>query len=110
MEEQRVDGAPLAADGAEEALETLRSVIDPEIGMNVVDLGLVYEVAVQPSYVYVQMTMTTPGCPMHESICDAAKRALEQAFPGREINVHLVWEPAWTPERLSPAARERLGY
>lgn len=92
------------------ALDVLRTVIDPEIGMNIVDLGLVYEATVKSDYVYVQMTMTTAGCPMHESITGAAKRALEQAFPGIEVNVHLVWEPAWTPARLSPAAKEKLGF
>ena len=92
------------------AYDALRSVIDPEIGINIVDLGLVYEVTIKPEYVLVNITMTTQGCPMHESICDAARRALQLAFPGLEITVHLVWEPAWSPDRMSASARERLGY
>jgi len=92
------------------AVEALYQIIDPELGINVIDLGLVYEMRISPEEVYVQMTMTTPGCPMHESIVNAAERALKMLFPLKTVNIHLVWEPAWTPERLSPSAKQKLGF
>lgn len=90
-------------------LETMKGILDPELGINVVDLGLVYELRVTQAEIYVQMTMTTPGCPMHGSIIEAVERALELYFPLKKVKVELVWEPAWTPARLSPEARETLG-
>ena len=110
MEDQIIGGSSAVVDDNAKAFDALRSVIDPEIGMNIVELGLVYDVSVKSEYVLVNLTMTTQGCPMHESICDAARRALQLAFPGLEITVHLVWEPAWSPDRMSASARERLGY
>ncbi|MEO6941359.1 MAG: metal-sulfur cluster assembly factor [Candidatus Kapaibacterium sp.] len=91
-------------------LETLRSILDPELGINVIDLGLVYELRVEPNEIYVKMTMTTPGCPMHGSIIEAVERALKMFFPLKTSSVDLVWEPQWTPERLSPGAKEQLGF
>ncbi|HKZ71425.1 MAG TPA: iron-sulfur cluster assembly protein [Nitrospirota bacterium] len=91
-------------------LTALKHVLDPEIGVNIVDLGLVYEVKVENGDVYIQMTMTTPGCPLHESISKGAEEAVRQ-LPGVEsVKVDLVWEPAWTPERMSDWARKQLGW
>ena len=91
-------------------LTALKHVLDPEIGVNIVDLGLVYEVKVENGDVYIQMTMTTPGCPLHESISRGAEEAVRQ-LPGVEsVKVDLVWEPAWTPERMSDWARKQLGW
>lgn len=91
-------------------LTALKHVLDPEIGVNIVDLGLVYEVKVENSSVYIRMTMTTPGCPLHESISKGAEEAVRQ-LPGVEkVQVDLVWEPAWTPERMSDWARKQLGW
>ncbi len=90
--------------------EILRGIIDPELGINIIDLGLVYEMKVNDGDVYVKMTMTTPGCPLHESIVGAVDRALKLHFPTKLVNVDLVWEPRWTPERLSHAAKEKLGF
>lgn len=90
-------------------LETMRGILDPELGINVVDLGLLYELRVTQTEIYAKMTMTTPGCPMHGSIIEAVERALQLYFPLKTISVELVWEPPWTPERLSPEARETLG-
>lgn len=101
---------PALSDSERAAITALTAVIDPEIGMNIVDLGLIYELTVQNDRVYARITMTTQGSPMHESICNAAERALQQAFPGNDVNVHLVWEPVWTPDRLSAATKERLGF
>lgn len=88
----------------------LRSVIDPEIGINVVDLGLVYEAESDHGHVRVAMTMTTPACPLGESLSREAETAIRQKFPGlASVTVNLVWEPAWDPSMMSAAARERLG-
>ena len=91
-------------------LTSLKHVLDPEIGINIVDLGLVYEVKVENSNVYIKMTMTTPGCPLHESISRGAEEAVRQ-LPGVEsVKVDLVWEPAWTPDRMTDWARKQLGW
>lgn len=91
--------------------EALREVIDPELGENLVDLGLVYGIRVQDARVEVDLTLTTPGCPLHASLHAAAERAIRLMVPGvRDVAVHIVFEPRWTPERVSPAARQRLGF
>ena len=92
-------------------LNALRVVMDPEIGVNVVDLGLVYNVEVQDNCIYVALTMTTPTCPLGEMILDDAYVALRQAFPEAEdVRVDLVWNPPWSPERMTEAAKEQLGW
>ena len=91
--------------------EALTEVIDPELGENVVDLGLVYGVHLQGARVEVDLTLTTPGCPLHASLHSAAERAIRLMVPGVEdVDVRLVFEPRWTPERIHPAARRRLGF
>ena len=99
------------APGTEEVLAALRHVIDPEIGINVVDLGLVYEVLGQDGHVHVVMTMTTAACPLGESIVEEAKAAVLRHVRGAtSVSVDLVWEPSWQPSMMSAAARERLGW
>jgi metal-sulfur cluster biosynthetic enzyme len=96
---------------AEDVLQALRSVEDPEAGMNIVDLGLVYDVAVDADRVRVKMTMTSPSCPVAPYIVDEATAAVRGVLPeGFEAEVSLVWDPPWTPERMSPAARQRFGW
>ena len=90
-------------------LETLRQVSDPEIDCNIVDLGLVYGIAVQGANVRVQMTLTTHGCPMHESIASGVKSAL-LGLPGVEnVEVEVVWDPPWHPAMMTEAGRARVG-
>lgn len=92
-------------------LDVLRQVIDPEIGLNIVDLGLVYKADVRDGHVHVALTMTTPACPLGESISDEAKAAIQQHVPGvTSVTVDLVWEPPWQPSMMSDAARARLGW
>ena len=92
-------------------LEALREVVDPELGVNVVDLGLIYDVTVTPDTATITMTLTTPGCPLHESIRSAVEQALAHYFPAiQEVTVNLVWEPRWRPEMITPAGREELGW
>lgn len=91
--------------------QALRAVDDPEVGMNVVDLGLVYRIDVGPHGVDVEMTMTTPACPMGGMIVDEAREAVQALLPdGAAAEVHLVWEPAWTPDMMSPGAKEAFGW
>ncbi|MCS6926724.1 MAG: iron-sulfur cluster assembly protein [Candidatus Binatia bacterium] len=89
--------------------DALRGCHDPEIPVNIVDLGLVYDVQVEEGRVDVKMSLTTRGCGMGGYIAsEAAERV--RALPGvREVNVEIVWDPPWTPEMISPAGRKILG-
>jgi metal-sulfur cluster biosynthetic enzyme len=94
-----------------EVREALRSVEDPEAGMNIVDLGLVYTIVAEPGRVRVEMTMTSPACPVGPYLVDEAAAAIRTlAAEGTDISVDLVWEPPWTPERMSADARSRFGW
>lgn len=91
--------------------EALRAVQDPEAGMSVLDLGLVYGVALHPGRVLVEMTMTSPACPASEYIVEEAAAAIRAVAPGgTDVEVRLVWEPPWTPERMSEEAQQRFGW
>ena len=93
----------------EAVLQALSTVWDPELGLDVVALGLVYDVRVDGDRVEIDMTLTTPGCPVSEQLPREAADAVEHALPGLEICLQVVWEPPWTPERLSPMALRQLG-
>jgi metal-sulfur cluster biosynthetic enzyme len=90
-------------------LETLRQVIDPELGCNIVDLGLVYSVTITETKVAVVMTLTTPGCPMHESIREGAQAALMNLDGVGEATVEVVWDPPWHPSMMTEAGRAATG-
>jgi metal-sulfur cluster biosynthetic enzyme len=94
----------------ETVFDALRQVNDPELGINLVDLGLIYGVEIEGGKVQVDMTLTTPGCPMHSFIARQAWLAVNNLPGVTETVVRIVWEPRWTPERLSPAARAQLGW
>lgn len=89
-------------------LETLREVIDPEINCNIVDLGLIYGVAIQGGNVSVQMTLTTQGCPMHESIAWGVKNALLSLEGVENAEVEVVWDPPWHPSMMTEAGRNQI--
>ena len=89
--------------------DTLRQVIDPEIGCNIVDLGLVYSVRIEGGKVTVVMTLTTPGCPMHESICFGVQTALLGLEDVLDADVQLVWDPPWNPSMMTDAGRTATG-
>lgn len=95
---------------ADEAWEALKQIIDPEIGLNIVTLGLVYDVEVQGTQVNVNMTLTSPGCPVGPQILNGAKMVLEDLEGIDEANIQLVWEPFWSPDRIDPEARAALGF
>lgn len=89
----------------------LQGVEDPEAGMSIVDLGLVYDVAVAPGRVQVAMTMTSPACPAAPYLVDEARAAIAGIAPAdTEVQVDLVWEPPWTPDRMSAEAQGRFGW
>jgi metal-sulfur cluster biosynthetic enzyme len=95
-----------------ELLDALKNVYDPEIGMNIVDLGLVYGVDVEPEEgkVHVDLTLTSPGCPLGPEIIRDVKRELRALDEVREVNVDLVWKPLWHPSMMSDYAKDTLGY
>ena len=89
--------------------EALRQVVDPELDCNIVDLGLVYDITINAAKVTVTMTLTTPGCPMHESIAWGVKCALLNLEGIEEVDVQVVWDPPWTPARMTEHGRNRTG-
>lgn len=91
-------------------LDALSNVIDPEIGLNIVDLGLVYEVTQDDAGILVTMTLTSAGCPMGDQIVSEAKAAVETIAQGAEVKVELVWEPFWRPDMMSDEAKKILGW
>jgi metal-sulfur cluster biosynthetic enzyme len=100
----------------QDVLSALKSCYDPEIPVNIVDLGLIYNVNFTPleadqdkQDVSVDMTLTAQGCPEHVNISAQVKSRLEQLAGIRNVSVNIVWTPPWTPERLSPEARKQLG-
>jgi len=98
----------------QDVLSALKSCYDPEIPVNIVDLGLIYAVNLSPAPddkqdVSVDMTLTAQGCPEHVNISMQVKSRLEQISGIRNAAVNVVWSPPWTPERLSPEARKQLG-
>ncbi len=89
--------------------ETLRQILDPELDCNIVDLGLVYSIVVEDTKVTVTMTLTTPGCPMQESLAYGVRSALLSLEGIEAVDVQLVWDPPWTPARMTRFGRERTG-
>jgi len=90
-------------------LDALREVYDPEIPVNLVDLGLIYSTSIEDDLVRVKMTLTATACPMHTIIAQNVKSAVEALEAVREAVVEVVWEPRWNPEMISPAGRTALG-
>ncbi len=94
----------------EQVRSALENVIDPELGINVVDLGLIYNILIDEKKISIDMTLTTPGCPLAGMLAGNVEQALREAFPDMEIDVSLVWDPPWSPEMLSEEAKAQLGY
>ncbi|MCM2322399.1 MAG: metal-sulfur cluster assembly factor [Oligoflexia bacterium] len=96
----------------EEAIrQALAYVIDPELGINIVELGLVYEAVPVENGLRVSLTMTSPACPLGQHIRDQAEAALREHFPqASPVEVALVWEPPWEPSMMSDSAKTQLGW
>ncbi len=111
-----VPGAPTSAAGSphaeEERLitESLKQIYDPEIPMNIVDLGLIYGFEWQGDRVTLKMTLTAPGCPVAGILAEEIKTAIEKVPHVAGATVEMVWEPPWTPERMSDFAKHQFGY
>ncbi|WP_455283689.1 metal-sulfur cluster assembly factor [[Eubacterium] cellulosolvens] len=93
----------------EEIVKALKECYDPEIPVNVWDLGLIYDVSVDGEKVHVKMTLTAPGCPMHTFISQEVKEKLQSISGVNEATVEVVWDPPWTPDKMSPQAKAQLG-
>jgi metal-sulfur cluster biosynthetic enzyme len=93
----------------EKIFNVLKDVIDPEIGLNIVDLGLVYAIKETENSITVTMTLTTPGCPMHDSITRWAENSVKQFSPDKDVIINLVWQPPWTPDLMTDEAKQQLG-
>ena len=93
----------------EDVREQLKEVIDPEMQINIVDMGLIREVDVDESKIDILMTLTTPGCPLHGVFDELVKREVEKLDGVEEIEVELTFEPRWTPEEMTDEARDQLG-
>lgn len=89
--------------------QALRQVKDPELDMNIIDLGLVYDVEIGGGDVHVNMTLTSPGCPAGPMITNDAYRVLRGLEGVQDVDIEIVWEPYWTPERMDPKVRALMG-
>lgn len=95
----------------QEVMEALETVLDPELGIDIVNLGLIYDVLTDDDYnVFVRMTLTTPFCPLSDHIIEMVEEALEKVDGLSETGIELTFEPAWHPEMLSRVARIALGF
>ena len=95
----------LTVDGV---MNALRNCYDPEIPVNIVDLGLVYNVAIDEDSVKVRMTLTTMGCPAHAYLMHQVQTEIEKIPGVKKAEVEIVWDPPWTPDKMNPEARKRL--
>ena len=106
-EKPMTDSTPLTEEVARQAL---RKVKDPEAGINIVDLGLVYDIDIEDGKVDVKMTLTSPACPAGPQIMGDADDAIRVLDGVKDVRIELVWEPYWTPERIDPKVRAYLGF
>ncbi|MCL5432736.1 MAG: metal-sulfur cluster assembly factor [Patescibacteria group bacterium] len=95
----------------EEVLKKLKTVVDPEININIVDLGLIYDVRIDQNskFVEIDMTLTTQGCPLKFEFVDLIETAVKKIKDVKNVKINFVWEPAWTPERVSDKIRKEFG-
>jgi len=95
----------------EQVIEVLRTVFDPEIPVNIVDLGLIYEIQISPSSeVAITMTLTAVGCPMHATISSDISEKIKTISGVTNCTVNIVWDPPWTPARMSQEAKLQMGF
>ena len=96
------------SDLREDIINEIKKVYDPEIPVNIWDLGLIYNIAINEDSVIIEMTFTSPTCPMMEDILSQVKSNVENVVSGKTVDVRLVWEPAWDLSRMTEAARLEL--
>ncbi|RLG19925.1 aromatic ring hydroxylase [Candidatus Micrarchaeota archaeon] len=93
-----------------DVMNALSQCYDPELGINLVDMGFIYGVEIKGGKVKIRMTFTTPGCPMVKMMLGEVEKKVKEVEGVKEVEVEIVWEPRWTPERLSKEARKKLGF
>jgi len=94
----------------EDVMKVLKECYDPEIGISLVDLGLIYDVKVDKDKVRIKMTLTTPGCPMHAMMAEDVKEKVNKIKGVKSVNIDIVFDPPWTPDRMSKEAKKMLGF
>jgi metal-sulfur cluster biosynthetic enzyme len=106
------DGADAPAGGVtlDQAKLVLRRVKDPELNLNIVDLGLIYDIQVDGADINVDMSLTSPGCPSGPEIMGEAEKQLRTVPGVGEVKINLIWSPPWTPDRIEPRVRTYLGF
>lgn len=107
MDKGTVTTETLKADTIRQAL---RQVKDPELDLNIVDLGLVYDVEVTDGDVRINMTLTSPGCPAGPMITNDAYKVVRAIEGVKDVDIDIVWEPYWTPDRIDPKVRAMMGF
>ena len=90
--------------------EQLKKVIDPEIGISVLDLGLIYDIKIEGDSVHIKMTLTTPGCPLQQMLVKGVEKAVAEMEGVKDVHVDLVWDPPWHPSMMSEEAKKKLGF
>ena len=93
----------------ETVLENLKQIIDPEVGINIVDMGLIYGVDIKEETVGITMTLTSPGCPAGGQLVNGTQHVTQQLEGIDEVNIDVVWTPPWTPEMMTDDAKDELG-
>ena len=91
-------------------MKELKECYDPEMGISLVDLGLIYDVKVDKDKVRIKMTLTNPGCPMHSMMTEGVKEKISKMKGVKSVNVEVVFDPPWTPDRMSKEAKKMLGF
>jgi metal-sulfur cluster biosynthetic enzyme len=94
----------------EDVMKVLKECYDPELGISLVDLGLIYDIQVKNDKVQIKMTLTTPGCPMHSFMVNEVEEKVKNIKGVKDVKVDLVWDPPWTPDRMSKELRKKLGF
>jgi metal-sulfur cluster biosynthetic enzyme len=90
-------------------MRVLKKCYDPEIGVSLVDLGLIYDVQINKDKVNIKMTLTSPGCPMHSFMINDVEENVKKLKGVKDVKIELVWNPPWTPDRMSKEVRKKLG-
>ena len=90
-------------------LEQIKQVIDPDVGLNIVDMGLIYGVDINDDIVDITMTLTSPGCPAAPQLLNGSQTVVQQLDGVEEVNINAVWTPPWDPEMMSEEAKDELG-
>ena len=90
-------------------LEQIKQVIDPDVGLNIVDMGLIYGVDINDDIVDITMTLTSPGCPAAPQLLNGSQTVVQHLAGVEEVNINVVWTPPWDPEMMSEEAKDELG-